>query len=348
MTTRCTRCAAPTTFACGARKPHCQDYDCRRFCNTCIPRGKKTEKPVNVARKLEIAIRNYDTRAISSALDKGADPHTTGSHFVTLLHIAAFQSDARLAKRLIDLKLNVSAQDFDGRTPLYLAAINGDEKVMQILLENGVAKNDINAALQAACSSGTKRKIALLIQNGADVNYCRWRDENSLRFAQYRRPLEILCIYGRGIDVLNTAIMMIDYGADVDACEKNDISLLAEVLSARKYEIAEFLISRGAKVSNLNGMKEMKSVWMGRILESMATFERPLLRTLLDHGLVVDQKIENENTNYKTFRRKYDAQKQILHLCLLRDARAPLLDPDFLPRDMFNLICRERLNLKEE
>lgn len=295
-------------------------------------------------------MRMFDTRAISSALDKGADPHTTGINFSTSLHIAARKNDVRLAKRLIDLKVDVSACNFYGHTSMWDAAEHGHETVVRLLLENGAAMNDINAALQIACDYRHLRVAVLLIQKGADVKYRRSLDENPLRCACETSPLEFLCGHeNKKVDISGIMEFILDQGMDVNTriARFDNLSLLAQVLLYRQYDTARLLISRGANVSWIN---EMGKNHLCSLLYDMTNWNPgpDMITMLLDHGFVADPKAASLCAPYETFRRNYAARKQIAHLCLFRDAGAPLLEPDFLPRDMFGLICRERLDLKEE
>ena len=59
----------------------------------------------------------------------------------TILHLAARRRDAKLVGVFIELGSPVDKTNAEGQTPLHIAAINGDQKLLQILL---MARSDAN------------------------------------------------------------------------------------------------------------------------------------------------------------------------------------------------------------
>ena len=59
----------------------------------------------------------------------------------TILHLAARRRDAKLVEIFIELGSPVDKTNAEGQTPLHIAAINGDQKLLQILL---MARSDAN------------------------------------------------------------------------------------------------------------------------------------------------------------------------------------------------------------
>ena len=81
----------------------------------------------------------------------------------------------------------LDSKDRYGQTPLYLAAENGHEKVVELLLGNGADVNaqggDFGNALQAASYGGHEKVVELLLGKGADVNAQRGNYGNALQAA---------------------------------------------------------------------------------------------------------------------------------------------------------------------
>ena len=71
-------------------------------------------------------------------LEAGAEPDLTDRRGFTPVHIAVVRNDARIVKRLLDhgAAINVRTHS-DGKTPLMIAAAPGFEEMVEILLSRG-------------------------------------------------------------------------------------------------------------------------------------------------------------------------------------------------------------------
>ena len=92
----------------------------------------------------------------------------------TLLHDAAWKSDASLASVLLEQGAQINAQDAEGRTPLHNAAWKGDALVASLLLEHGaqVGAGDSRGRtpLHDAARQGHAPVASLLLEHGAHVS----------------------------------------------------------------------------------------------------------------------------------------------------------------------------------
>ena len=79
-----------------------------------------------------------------------------------------------MIKNLVGNGANVHVKSPRGITPLYAAAINGHNDIVEFLLSQGadidVKLNDGETPLMAAVWNGQVETVALLIYKGADVN----------------------------------------------------------------------------------------------------------------------------------------------------------------------------------
>jgi ankyrin repeat protein len=76
-----------------------------------------------------------------------------------------------LTKVLLDRGADVNTHDFEGETPLTLAAQWGYTATAQLLLDRGARVNAAHgAALSEAAQRGNSRLVELLLSRGADVN----------------------------------------------------------------------------------------------------------------------------------------------------------------------------------
>jgi len=87
----------------------------------------------------------------------------------TVLHYAIIQKNYDAIVVLLENGLDIDAQNIDGRTPLMLAALSGDEKLTEYLLEYGADKvlkdNSGQTAIDLGIKSRNEKCIDLLKQN---------------------------------------------------------------------------------------------------------------------------------------------------------------------------------------
>jgi hypothetical protein len=128
------------------------------------------------------ALENHNADTISSLIDDGFnvnvyfdDDPNDGIFFKnTPLHIAAANGDQDIVELLIDAGADLNAVSSAGFqdhvVPLYEAAFNGHKDIVELLLDKGADINGQGTALHAAVNQNHKDIVELLIQRGADVN----------------------------------------------------------------------------------------------------------------------------------------------------------------------------------
>jgi len=94
----------------------------------------------------------------------------------TPLWLAAWRGDEKICKLLIDKGATVNFQDADGRTPLHEAAICGHMSVVGFLLDKGaqinLRDNNGHTALHRAVEGKRDQIITFLVDKGAEMNLC--------------------------------------------------------------------------------------------------------------------------------------------------------------------------------
>jgi ankyrin repeat protein len=148
-------------------------------------------------------------------------------------------------KNMVQLLLNRGA-DANAQGSLYgsalqVAAAAGRKSIMQLLLNRGADANAqggyYGSVLQAAAVSGCKNAMQLLLVRGADVN---------AKGGEFGSALQVAAWEGRN----GVIQILLDGGADINAKTGVLYGNALYTAIARGYiHSAEFLISRGAKVS---------------------------------------------------------------------------------------------------
>lgn len=133
------------------------------------------------------AARNRQIEMVELLLSKGTTPNAAGNDGWTLLHMAASQKDAALARRVLDHRPDLQTLDMRGWAPLHQAAAEGSLEIAKLLID---ASADVNVPsdvdhrpcalfegtppkdtpLHIAAENGQAHIAMLLLAHGADVN----------------------------------------------------------------------------------------------------------------------------------------------------------------------------------
>ena len=202
-------------------------------------------------------------------LDAGADINAEDGNNSTPLHLSASRDDRSMVQYLIERGANIASRNKEGqtplnvapnreiaelllangadidvgetiaRTPLYEAAREGRQDVVELLVERSAGNlgRDINALLACYAGIGCLQVVELLIRNGADVNH------------QARKefmPLHLAATNGHR----DVAECLIDNGALLDAFGGQDgVAPLHCAVWESHLEVVQLLLERGANVN---------------------------------------------------------------------------------------------------
>jgi len=138
-------------------------------------------RPRTKEEKLAAAAVRGGTAAIRSLLKGGTDPNAPG-----ILLTAVSARKPASVKLLIQAGADVNIQDSIKLSPLHKAALLGDTRIMNILLEAGAKTelHDINGRtpLHCACLSN-ERAVKMLLSYGADADSVNTEGETPLIYA---------------------------------------------------------------------------------------------------------------------------------------------------------------------
>ncbi|MBN2497755.1 MAG: ankyrin repeat domain-containing protein [Deltaproteobacteria bacterium] len=185
------------------------------------------------------AVRAGDLDALRSLIVAGCDPER-GAGSWTALHQAMVEPDEKIVRLLLDAGADANATDGSHETPLHWAALGGQGRIVDLLLERG-ARVDVKAdrtlwtPLHSLACARDRAGIALaLVKAGADPNARdRWG----------RTPLHWFAVDGH----CETVEVLIDAGADPDAQDEDGMTPLHRV-AMQGHGCTSTLLRKGADV----------------------------------------------------------------------------------------------------
>ncbi len=158
---------------------------------------KKTQASSTIGRKdlLEV-VRAKDLQGLKEALEAGAAVNVSDDGGYTPLMLAALYGEEEMVELLIAEGANVNAATKWGATALTRAAQDGKTKIVELLLSNGADVNrreyDGYTALSRAAMNGHEKIVQMLIAKGADLNIRTKHAHTALTLAQENRRSRIV------------------------------------------------------------------------------------------------------------------------------------------------------------
>lgn len=145
------------------------------------------------------AVKGNEVSVVKAFIEAGIDVNAKSSLGAgrTPLMLAASNGNKEIVQMLLDAKADVNdAEDENNDTALLLAALEGKEEVVRLLLDAGANTNASNiwgiTALMDAAQHNDKEIVKMLIANGADVNAKDRERETALSLARSPEIVEIL------------------------------------------------------------------------------------------------------------------------------------------------------------
>ncbi|MEW6713726.1 MAG: ankyrin repeat domain-containing protein [Nitrospirota bacterium] len=193
------------------------------------------------------------------------------------LYISIYNGHSTLTRLLVFIGANVNARDkhFDYSTPLISASFQGQNEIIELLIDSGA---DINAhdigdtALTSAIKAGHLETVKLLIKKGADVNFSSPGD--------IQTPLMLAALLGK-VDLVK---LLIDAGADINAEKSKKNTALMNAARKGDVGIAKLLLNAGANVN----AKDDKGYTAVTYAQALGHSE--MVTLLIEHGADVAYK----------------------------------------------------------
>lgn len=195
---------------------------------------------------------------------------------------------------LIEAGADIHLADLHGGTAFLYAAQNSRAETLQLLIDAGAdvhaTDGDGMTALMCAAQSGiwAEENIQLLIENGADVCAVNQYGETALRFAAAHRTL------------LPVVKILIDAGAEMDACDSSGYTALAVADKLGNTEIARFLLEHGAtgtvSASPVQTRKYTQSEIDRQLFAAVQKSQADKIKSLVESGANLNAEDEKGNT----------------------------------------------------
>ena len=192
------------------------------------------------------AAKSGDVPAVQAALDAGVDPNTRDAQGRPALQLATVKKHTAVAKALLEKGADTEAVETAPHaphfTPVQLAASNGDNATLQVLLDHGANIDAQNAqskhtALLLAVEKNRPDTVKLLLERGADAN---------VRGARGYTPLIQAATKGQ----TDIAQLLLEHDANPDLAEAQS-SWTALMMAAVRADakMVEVLINHGADIN---------------------------------------------------------------------------------------------------
>ena len=181
------------------------------------------------------SVKTGDVSGVVDLLRRGVDVDTTDPEGNTLLIIAAREGHEPMVELLLAQRPKLNARNSAGDSALRLAAIGGKTGIVKKMVAAGARVNTPDwTPLIYACFGNHIEIVRYLIEMKADVNAASENGTTALMVASSQGQIEIVRL-------------LLNAGADLNKITENGETALDMTLKTRNEEIAGLLRAQGAK-----------------------------------------------------------------------------------------------------
>jgi uncharacterized protein len=199
---------------------------------------------IDVEEQLIQAVKGKEADTVRRLIEKGVNINTKDSEGRTSTMIATYNNDAETAKILIDAGADVNIQDDVENNPFLYAGAQGYVEILKLTIKAGADPSITNryggTALIPASEHGYVDVIKELLTN-TDI------DINHINDLGWTALLEAIILNNGDEKQQQTVQLLIDYGADVNIPDHNNVTPLQHAREKGFKEIENILLKVGAK-----------------------------------------------------------------------------------------------------
>lgn len=188
------------------------------------------------------------------------------------LHLAVAKNDYLSVERLIHAGVSVDTRDEEGDTPLLLAALNGQDDIVQLLIDNGSDIDQINSngdtPLSLAAFGGHSKIFKLFLDKGSFINQGNQNGDTALSLAAskgHTHIVKLLLEKNTPIDGVNDegntplllAVMhghedmvklLLENGSSIHQTDHDGDTPLLLAIQLGHHKIVELLLENGSSI----------------------------------------------------------------------------------------------------
>lgn len=232
---------------------------------------------------LHLAAATGNTDIVKLLVASGADIESLNIVLETPLHKAALFNRPEVAKFLLETRCSVDACNQDNETPLIVAAANGNLETLQVLLEYNANLHIVDTTEKSAifwAAEENSVEVLKLLLGHVQKSDSSCVDDLVNQMDRFENtPLHIAAEKG----FKHVVELLLDTGADVDACNDEELTPLHLASMNGRKKVAMLLLNK--KPSIINDEDESGNT----ALHLAALHGRPkLVDILIDFGASVD------------------------------------------------------------
>lgn len=299
-----------------------------------ISKGAHVTLETNIAgtreKALHLAFQHCNFDMVIYIIKQGANINSNDLEWGTLLHQAVKKSNCIVVQAILSFGADINCKDLLGDTPLHKAVVIGLLDMTRTIIELGAELNTTNldskTPLIVAAASGNLSVVELLLSSGADVtpkdifgntalHYPVYLDPSGITKSMYeaafaeisaqddqqKAPLNVSEFVN-----LNIAKVLINYGANLDAKNKQSKTPIMVAIENRNIVAVQLLIRSGADVTiednfgstPLHAAIELEN-WIAEdnsLYDIVDEVNLYIVKSLIDHGANVNARDMDSET----------------------------------------------------